>query len=840
MPSRYNLPHIDVTGYAESQEYKGEGSGGGGSSVRVRDEHGRRLQNELRVAFEAQPERAPDPRLPAPTGTYIEVELRRGTPADKLDLDRQDIRTGATKSDQNNVRTIALFVPNHARAVLEQIVADYLNPEMDTPGGSPKRKDKVESIEAIRRARLSTLWTDLGAPVPDDPQYEMWWALWCHPDSIAEVADICARLEVRVAARDRWLFFPEVTVMPVFATRATIELMIFATGGVAELRRASDSPTFFTDEIRGEQGEWVDNLAERITWPPADAPAVCVFDTGVNRGHALIEPALAPGDMHALRNEWGTDDHHNRGHGTSMAGLSLHGDLTASLGDGSRPVLTHRLESVKVLPPRGFDANDPKSFGVLTQSATVMPEIVAPARSRVYCMAVTNDNVSGSTASSWSAAIDQAASGRMIADDPAPAPNGQPGDDNARPKRLFIVSCGNIPPELEMARIQPQDNYPIEDPAQAWNALTIGGCTDLTRITDAGLAGWTAAVNAGELSPHSRTSANWPQGSTPIKPELVMEAGNRAISPNRRDIVTPESLSLLTTGKDVAEPLVSFDASSAAAAQAARMAAALRAAHPDYWPETIRAMMVHGAEWTGPMSRLLNDAIGKRARYQLVRRFGYGVPDFDRAVASARNHLALFAQANIQPFKMEDGRKFNTCHYYKLPIPADMLERLENEQLEMKVTLSYFIDPNPGLAANVDPQRYQSHGLRFDHQRRNESVARFKARVNPAERDDGRRPNIEGVDQRWLLGEDSISAGSLHCDVWRGPAIELLNRDLICVKPVNGWWRNRASPKVVNRSSRYALIVSLKALNPDIDIYTPISVRVGVPVPVEIEIENRP
>src|SRR5438105_13679863 len=95
---------------------------------------------------------------------------------------------------------------------------------------------------------------------------------------------------------------------------------------------------------------------------------------------------------------------------------------------------------------------------------------------------------------------------------------------------------------------------------------------------------------------------------------------------------------------------------------------------------------------------------GKRARYDLVRRFGYGVPNFERANASALNHLALFAQAEIQPFKKE-GRKFNECHYYTLPIPDQMLEVLENDIVEMKVTLSYFIDPNPGLSANVHPQR---------------------------------------------------------------------------------------------------------------------------------------
>ena len=235
----------------------------------------------------------------------------------------------------------------------------------------------------------------------------------------------------------------------------------------------------------------------------------------------------------------------------------------------------------------------------------------------------------------------------------------------------------------------------------------------------------------------------------------------------------------------------------------------------NYWPETIRAMMVHSAEWTAPMLAALGDSPGKRARYNLIRRFGYGVPNFERANASALNHLALFCQAEIQPFKIESGRKYNECHYYTLPIPGQMLEWLENEVVEMKVTLSYFIEPNPGLSANVDAQRYQSHGLRFDHQRKNESIQRFKQRINPTERAIPRqRPTAsEPADPRWMLGEDSISAGSLHCDVWTGPAIELLNRDTLCVKPVNGWWRKRASTDICNRKSRYALIITLKARN---------------------------
>jgi hypothetical protein len=43
------------------------------------------------------------------------------------------------------------------------------------------------------------------------------------------------------------------------------------------------------------------------------------------------------------------------------------------------------------------------------------------------------------------------------------------------------------------------------------------------------------------------------------------------------------------------------------------MAARLAAQHPDYWPETIRAMLVHSAEWTAPMLAALGDAPGRYA-----------------------------------------------------------------------------------------------------------------------------------------------------------------------------------------------------------------------------------
>lgn len=825
MASRFTLPHVDISAFAAAQPYSGHQSFGS-SAVRIRAEHGSRIRNELNVALTAATALRPtDERLEAPSGSIIEVDLRKGTAADALDLKSEGIRSGASKETDAG-KTIALYVPDHARPVLEKIIEDYLNGPLTKKAQNPPNKGKVEAIESIRAARIATLWTDT-RPIPEDAQAQTWWGLWCYRDKEAAIENISERLGVRAAARDRRLYFHEIVVVPVLATRATIELMMFATDAIAELRLANDSPTFFTDDVRGDEHEWVDGLAERIQWPGSDAPAVCVLDTGINRGHSLIEPALGEDDLHSLDDEWGVDDHHEAGHGTSMAGLALHGDLTAALADTEERTLAHRLESVKILPPGAFDDNEPRSYGVLTQAGLVLPEIEAPERARAYCMAVTNENVSGKTASSWSAAIDQAAAGCMVGDEE---------EDAERPRRLIFISAGNVPAETNYALRRPQDEYPVEDPAQAWNALSVGGYTDLISVSDDGYEDWNPLAAAGDLSPHSRTSVEWEQGIAPFKPELVMEAGNRAVNPGLTEILTVGSLSLLTTGREARTPLVPFEATSAATAQAARMAARLMAEYPKFWPETIRALMVHSAEWTEPMLTAIDTTLGKRERYALIRRFGYGVPDFERANASATNHLAMMAQAEIQPFRLEGSRKFNECHYYNLPIPGALLEELENEPVELKVTLSYFVDPNPGLSANVDSQRYQSHGLRFDLQRPRETLTQFKKRVNASESENPRRATGAPADGRWVLGADSISAGSLHCDVWRGPAIELLGRNMLCVKPVNGWWRNRASADVCNQQTRYSLIVSLKTKNVELDIHTPIS-SAALKVPVEVETE---
>lgn len=829
MAPRYTLPHIDLIGRKSRVAYKASNDRfRSGNQPRGRVAHGGKLRGDLASAFKAFDEARPeDPRVEPVKGAFLEVELRRGSVADNLERKTDGVKPLAVQLDVAESRIVGLFVPDEARPLLEKILQDYQTGPLTKVARNPPKKGFVEPIESFRQARLETFWTDDPAFLPTDPSQSIWWEVWCAKSAEAELEQLAKTLEARCAAPDHRLEFPEHVVIPVYATRTMIEIMLFGRFAIMELRRATDNPTFFLDTLdTDERIAWTQELAERVQWPGADAPSVCLFDTGVNRAHHLIEPALAANELDSVVRAWGVDDTGPfPGHGTQMAGLALHGDLTYRLASVLPYALAHRLESIKILPPPGAVVTEERFYGSVTKSAVSIAEVNHPTRHRVFCMAVTNEGVSGAQPTTWSAAIDQEAAGVTFGSNPAP-------------KRLFVISAGNAPNPIMMRDVQPLDTLPIEDPAQAWNALVVGGYTDKIDIQEPDLADHTPMADAGELSPFTRTSTLWTKGRAPYKPDIVMEAGNRAVDPMQQTVVDANSLSVLTSGPDVGgNPLVAFRATSAATAEAARLAVRLMASNPDYWPETIRALMVHGAEWTDKM-RFALDPLGKTDAAALLRHFGYGVPTYERAAASAENHLALVAQSEIQPYTSAGGRSFMDCHYYDLPWPAAALETLGDEEVKLKISLSYFVEPNPGALSTLDAYRYQSFGLRFDLKRRNETTKNFKKRVNVAERADKfDKPPTGSDDGNWRFGPDSVFCGSLHCDEWSGPAAHLLTRDLLCIKPVGGWWRGRADAKVCNKKARYALVVSLKTDSQEVTFHTDISAIIAGSISVESAID---
>jgi hypothetical protein len=557
------------------------------------------------------------------------------------------------------------------------------------------------------------------------------------------------------------------------------------------------------------------------------------LDTGINRAHPLIENSLAIADMHACDPAWGTDDDGGgpgqAGHGTNMAGLALFGDLAPILISTDAIDLRHRLESVKILPPVG--QNDHDLYGTLTAIAASRVEIQAPTAKRCFSMAVTaTDQRDRGQPTSWSAAVDALAAGRMFDTTTQGLVYLEEAEEESR--RLFILSAGNVSPnDLQQDYLSRSDVEVVHDPGQAWNAITVGAFTEKSMINDAELEGYTPLAATGDLSPWSTTSVGFAQ-PWPLKPDVVFEGGNVALTPEGEFHDGLADLSLLTTYFRHHERL--FDlcwATSAATAQVARLAALIRVEYPDLWPETVRGLIIHSARWTHAMEQHLRGAAGKKARARLVRRYGYGTPSASRALRSANDALTLLVQGSIRPFA---NGKMREMHTFELPWPKEVLEGLGPTAVRLRVTLSYFVEPNPGRRGWQRRYRYASHGLRFDVKRPTESTDEFRKRLNQQALDeDEEKPIADGTGSDWYLGDQARNRGSVHSDIWVGTAADLADRHVVGVYPVTGWWKDQPKRDRSEIGARYSLIVSIETDAADVDIWTPVAVQVGIPIAIE-------
>jgi hypothetical protein len=172
-------------------------------------------------------------------------------------------------------------------------------------------------------------------------------------------------------------------------------------------------------------------------------------------------------------------------------------------------------------------------------------------------------------------------------------------------------------------------------------------------------------------------------------------------------------------------------------------------------------------------------------------------------------------------------------HIHALPWPKTVLEGLGETPVTLRVTLSYFVEPNPGRRGWKGRYRYASHGLRFEVRTPTESLDEFRKRVNQrALEQDEERPRSTSDSSDWFLGEQSRNRGSIHSDVWVGTAADLAERGYIAVYPVSGWWKEQPKRDRSAYGARYSLVVSIETAAVDVDIWTPVAVQVGVPVEV--------
>lgn len=729
-----------------------------------------------------------------------------------------------------------VWVADNYRPQFLKVFEDYLDKkstraaqeEWETPEGNPANRALVANISRIRQTILDDLWQSDGEPPKHGPH---WWELWLdtaqhNTDTLGSFA---AALNLRLLERS--LALGDRVVVWINATWQQLEVLPFTSVPIAEIRKPE-----FIDTIENllpeEQDEYVDDLAGRVTAAATEAPAVCHLDTGVARSHRLLAASLDAADLQTVI---GTSGFDTQGHGTAMAGLALYGPLDDLLTGSDTVQLQHRLESVRVLPNPGEPATDPRDFGTVTVDAVALTETMTQRR-RVFCMPISTDPDRPGVPTLWSATVDALAVGTDIVRD---------GDQlqllttpDPESSRLIIVAAGNVDNYTADPRTE-SDLSAVEDPAQAWNALTVSAYTDLVDIpVDPDFAGWTAMAGKGELSPHSRTSLLFGKRQWPIKPDICFEGGNVLTDGAAGFYERHPLLSLRTTGIGNDLALTSANATSAATAQASRIAALAIAHYPEYWPETIRGLLVHAAEWT-PAMRAEFNATGtkKKPKLDLLRRYGWGVPTEDAVLRSSRQAVTLITQDAFVPFEGPDY-KMRRFRLHTLPWPTEVLESIGAGDVTLKITLSYFVEPSASRRGWRQRYSYASHLLRFDLKAPTDlTEAEFIARLNrEAENDEdsARASRSSGSDQRWLIGPKQRDLGSLHQDVWEGAGQDLAASGVVGVYPVGGWWKRNRRKDRLDLPIRYSLIVSLKTQEQGVDLYTPIATDLQVPVPIEV------
>lgn len=802
MPQRF--PLLFITDRASTERYTNPRTfPGPGAPQRLRASHGEYVRgklNEVWNEFNQLNQNRTAAGLTEPQGVYVDFFSSHGFELALTQLENlnKGVRLATVRTVEREVAgvvadvTIAtVFVPNGQQGFFLEKIRLYL--EEDTLKGHPKQRKLVTSIEDVALTLLESFWQDLAAPIPGDA--EEWCEVWIRQEDVSDTPKerlyaFCDAAGIEYLNEE--IRFPERRVYLIRANRAQLTELFSSFEFLAELRRARQPVSFWLGESNAEQGGWAKNLLERMDIRDETNTRILFLDTGANNGHQLLGPVLSDEDTHSYDPEWGVND--DRGHGTLLSGLGVFGDLHESLQHGDDIVITHKLESGKILPPTG--ENKAHLYGDITSQVISSATIANGGARRIICLAVTVDDDNRGRPSSWSGALDALAAGYE--------------EDGV--KRLIVASAGNIEDDTIWG------NYPatnisagIQTPAQAWNVLTVGAYTQKTLIEDPTYAGYTAIAPAMGLSPFSSTSMTW-EKKWPQKPDIVMEGGNAGVD-DMGFVSSVEDLDILSTSSEITKR--QFDvirATSAAAAKAAHLCAVIQAQYPDAWPETIRGLMVHSAEWTDAMKAHFLSGNTKGDYEDLIRCCGYGVPNREKALYCANNLLTLVAQESIQPFTKSPrgGYPTNEVHFFELPWPAGVLQELGGLEVTMRVTLSYFIEPGPGEVGWKHRYRYPSYGLRYDVNNYAEDLENFRRRITKAARVEGEEFDNDNNTDRWLLGASARHRGSIHTDEITATAAQIAACRYISVYPSGGWWKERTHLKRFNDEGRYSLIVTLQ------------------------------
>ena len=585
----------------------------------------------------------------------------------------------------------------------------------------------------------------------------------------------------------------------------------------------------------GEQPE----EAVELTAPDANAPAICVIDSGVQEAHTFIQPAIDQATSYCFLPGKSSDEVSDYvapgGHGTRVAGAVLYGENVAPNGTLQLPFW---IQNARVL-----DENNSMPVEMFPPEAvrTVVERFhQGPRETRIF-----NHSINASAPcrtqymSAWAAEIDLLCATYDI---------------------LFVQSAGNLPlsgnnpqpgvrDHLAAGRDYPAFLYEassrIANPGQSLQALTVGSVA-YGSLED---GGWrTFARERGYPSAFSRSGFSiW----NVIKPEVVEYGGDNVrtatVPPDvqaggRIAAACPE---LIRSTMFPPGPPVDRDetGTSFSAPKVARIAAELQRVLPDEPALLYRALIVQSARWPTWAERLFTELRRLDPRHDQVRRqrlieqasriircIGYGVPNQEAATVNTDHRTTFITKGETQIHASE-------CHVYQVPIPPQLRGQADEFDIRIEATLSYVAQPR---RTRRNLRRYLSTWVDWKSSKLGEGINDFRVRALKEEEND--TEPLPGSVLPWTLHEKSDAgwirdtrrnSGTVQKDWAIVKSNTLPDHFCIAVVGHQGWSHDPDS------AARYALAVTFEILGQEISIYDPLRTAViELQEQVEAEIES--
>jgi len=490
----------------------------------------------------------------------------------------------------------------------------------------------------------------------------------------------------------------------------------------------------------GETGQ----PTQAIILPPnANAPKICIIDSGIMQGHRLLAPAIdnpnsrsyVPGEPNVI-----ADLVNGGGHGTRVAGAVLY--PTGINGNGNIQ-LKFWLQNARILNNRNLLSD--RIF-----LPRLMSDIVRDySPTKIFNLSV-GSNVPCKTThmSLWAAAIDKLTWENDI---------------------LFIIAVGNIYKEGNNANpgirdfirrglqypdyLLSQNNCRISNPAQSCFSLSVGSVTigefeDADRIS----FGKNYAIQPAP-SPFSRTGPGlWGM----IKPDVVELAGDFVREKNNNPLIVEHNdtsphlvKSIQTSNNSTGKDKVG---TSFAAPKVSSLVAHLQLEFPNESSLFYRGLVAQSA-------RLPTNAFNAPS-INHIRHFGYGIPNLDRALDNTTKRVTLYTSGNIFA---------KHADIYSVKIPQNLNRPGDDFAVLVEVTLSYKAMPR---RTRMRTNSYLSTWLDWKSAKIGEPFDTFRERIinSPDQNDDEieiedeLRPNQgarEYEDIEWKI-RDRVNAGDIR------------------------------------------------------------------------------